>query len=194
MRPLHQFPGLVLGGAFGRLFFRQPADGRGIEKNLRALQGRQAGRLGKPLIPADERADAHAGRVEHAEAQITGREIVLFLKKRVVRDVHFTVFAQVTLLRVEDGQRVVVESVGAFLEQTGQDRDVQFGGQPGQLFGGRARHRLGQLKVARVFVFAEVGRAKQLGQADDPGAWRTASRMPATACSRFRAGSSPQRI
>ena len=57
------------------LFRVQPADGRRIEQNLRTGQGRQPGRFGIPLVPADQRADRAEPRRHALKAEIARREI-----------------------------------------------------------------------------------------------------------------------
>ncbi len=57
VRALDGSPGIVLGYAEFCLFSRMPADRRGIEKQLCALQGGEPRAFGIPLVPADQRAD-----------------------------------------------------------------------------------------------------------------------------------------
>ena len=56
--PLHGLPGVGLGLAVLGLLGGVPADRGGVEQDLGPLQRGQAGGLGIPLVPADERADA----------------------------------------------------------------------------------------------------------------------------------------
>jgi len=55
---LDGFPGVVLGSAELGFLRGMPADGGGVEQNVCAGQGREAGGFGIPLIPADESRDA----------------------------------------------------------------------------------------------------------------------------------------
>ena len=93
-----------------------PADGRGIEKNLGALQRGQAGAFGIPLVPADQRAHAaHAG-IESAIAEVAGSEVKLFVIQRVIGDVHLAIEAAQRSVGVEDDGRVVIHAGRALLE------------------------------------------------------------------------------
>ena len=86
-----------------------PADGGGIEEDLRAAQRGEARRLGIPLVPADADADPAVPRLPGAEAEIAGREVELLVVQRVVRDVHLPVLAEVRAVGVDDRRGVVVE-------------------------------------------------------------------------------------
>src|ERR1039457_7110933 len=70
-----------------------PADGSGVEDGLRAAERSQAGGLGIPLVPADERADRSIGCRNRFESEVTGREVKLLVVERIVGDVHLAVNA-----------------------------------------------------------------------------------------------------
>ncbi len=74
-----------------RLLRGMPADGGGIEQDLRAGKRGQARGFGIPLIPADQRRDAARSGYRSAEAEIAGREVVFFEIERVVGDVHLAI-------------------------------------------------------------------------------------------------------
>ena len=93
-----------------------PADRRGVEEDLGALQGRQPGGLGIPLVPANERADPGVRGLERLEAQVAGREVILLVIERVVGNVHLAVAAAERAVGVEDDRRVVVDPGRAALE------------------------------------------------------------------------------
>ena len=99
-----------------------PADGGGIEQHLRAAQRRQARGFRIPLVPADQRRDARVARVEAAEAQVAGREVVFFEVQRVVGDVHLAVDAQQRAVGVDHQRGVVIHARRAPLEQRADDR------------------------------------------------------------------------
>ena len=69
---LDGLPRIILRRAELLFLRRVPADGRGIEQHLRALQRREPRALGIPLVPANERADAASGRVDGLEARSPG--------------------------------------------------------------------------------------------------------------------------
>ncbi len=91
VRPLDGLPGAGLGRAELGFLGRMPADRRGIEEDLRALEGREPGGLGIPLVPADQSAESGKRRVERLKAEVAGREVVLLVVERVVGDVHLAV-------------------------------------------------------------------------------------------------------
>ena len=94
MGALDGFPGAVLLGAVSGLFAGMPADGRGIEKNLRALHGRQPRGFGIPLVPADQHANLGISGRPCFEAEVAGREIKFLVVKRVVGNVHLAIDAE----------------------------------------------------------------------------------------------------
>src|SRR5271169_2373986 len=93
MGPLDGFPGGMLPLAQLRFLARMPADGGGVEENLRALQGGQARGLGIPLVPTDQHADLAIAGLPGAEAEVAWSEVELLVIERVVRDVHLAVDA-----------------------------------------------------------------------------------------------------
>src|SRR5262245_37094850 len=99
------------------LFLGMPADSGGIEKDFRATQGREPGRLRVPLIPADAYADPGEFRLPGREAEIPRREIKLLVKEGVVRDVHLAVLSEIASIGVNDGGGIVVNPRGTSLEK-----------------------------------------------------------------------------
>ena len=87
-----------------------PADGGGVEEDLRALQRGQPRGFGIPLVPADQHADLAVAGLPGAEAEVARREIELLVVKRVVRDVHLAVDAQQRAVGVNDRRGVVVDA------------------------------------------------------------------------------------
>ena len=142
-------PGVALGVAVLRLLLRMPADRGRVEEHDRALQGGEARALRVPLVPADERSDPALLRVEGAEAEVARREVELLVEGGVVRDVHLAVGADDLAGGVDDGGAVVIEAGRAPLEDRRHHDDARLAG--------------------RVLLLAEVGRAVELGQADDLG-------------------------
>ena len=108
-----------------RLFGWMPADRRRIEQHLRAAERRQARAFGIPLVPADQRRDARVTRVEAAEAQIAGREVILL---------EYSGSSGMCILRyspssapsgIDDHRRVVKHARHAPLEDRADDHHVQ---------------------------------------------------------------------
>ena len=90
---LHGLPGAGLGRAKLCFLGGVPADRRGIEQDLGALEGRQPGGFGIPLVPADEGADAGKRRVERLKTKVAGSEVILLVVERVVGNVHLAITA-----------------------------------------------------------------------------------------------------
>src|ERR1700730_1751517 len=107
---LNRTPRIVLRQAKLGFFRRMPADRRGIKKHLRPLQRGQAGSLGEPLIPADQRAQAAYAGIERAKPEIAGSEIKLFVIERIVGDMHLAVEAARSAVAVENGCGVVIDA------------------------------------------------------------------------------------
>jgi hypothetical protein len=133
----------VLPLAVLRLLFGVPSDCRRIHEQLGTLHRSEPCGFGVPLIPADEHAELGWLRVKHLEAQVAGREVILLVIPRVVRDVHLAVLAEIPALGVEHGRRVVIEPCGALLEQARNERDLQLRRELAEHVGARARYRLG---------------------------------------------------
>src|SRR6266700_3373936 len=109
---------------------RMPADGRGIKENVRALESREPGGFGIPLIPADEDADSTEAGVERSKARpphprpgaqghspqgrggksVAGREVILLIIKRIVGDVHLAKDAEERAVGVEDRGRIMIDA------------------------------------------------------------------------------------
>src|SRR5690606_19355199 len=95
LRPLHRLPGLMLSVAHFRFLLGMPPDGGGIEKDLRSPHRSEPCRFRVPLVPADQYAEFRSFGAETLEAQVAGREIVLLVVARIVRDVHLPVLADI---------------------------------------------------------------------------------------------------
>src|SRR5204863_5027906 len=88
---LDSFPRVELRGAELRFFVGMPANAGGIKNHVRAAKSGEARTFGVPLVPANLHADARVFCIEIREAEITRREIKLFVIERIVGNVHFAV-------------------------------------------------------------------------------------------------------
>ena len=156
MRTLDGPPGIELGRAELRLFGGMPADGRGIEKNIRAAQARQARAFGIPLVPADQHTDSAVPRIEIRKTQVAGREIELLVVERIVRNVHLAVKPEQRAIGVEHRRRVVIEPGGAALEDRRDDDHAQLASELAERLGCRAGNRLSQIEALGIFFAAEI--------------------------------------
>ena len=161
----------------------------GIEEDLRAAHGGQAGRFGIPLIPADQHADAAEPRVPGTKTQVAGGEVKFFVVLRVIGDVHLPVLAEHSAVGVDDGRGVVIQSLGPLLEQRRDDDHAELGGQLAEQVGGGSRDGLGQAKKSWSSVWQKYwlrkSSCRQMIWAPRPAA----SRIPRTAFCMFAAGS-----
>jgi len=157
-----------------------PANRRRIEENVRAEERRDARGLGEPLIPADQHADVRVARLPHAKpvrlrrrahggvrVRITGREVVLLVKERVVGDVHLAIHAEQRPIGVDDRRGVSIDAARLLLEQRNDENDRQLLRQRLHSLGRRAGNRLGDVESVGAFRLAEVGRVEELFEADD---------------------------
>src|SRR5579859_3408738 len=144
-----------------------PADGGGIEKNIRPAQAAKARAFGIPLIPANQNADPAVARVEVGETQIARREIKLLVVERIVWDVHLAIKPEQRAIGVEHYRRIVIKTGGAALEDRRDDDDVQLARELAERFGGGTGDRFGQVKIVGIFFAAEILRAEKLFETDD---------------------------
>ena len=57
------------------------------------------------------------------EIEVAGREIILFVVARIVGDVHLAILAGDFPVRIDDDRGVMVDALGALLEQRRDDND-----------------------------------------------------------------------
>src|SRR5262249_21337072 len=117
-------PRRMLALAIFGFFARMPTDGRRIEENLRATKSRKTRALGVPLIPTDQRADLVIPCVEGLEPEVTGREVKLLVKERIVGDVHLAVHSEQFATRINHYCRIVIETRSATFKERRDDHDV----------------------------------------------------------------------
>ena len=167
MTALNRLPRRLLLGPVLFLLGGKPADRRRVEQDLGTAQGREPCRLGVPLVPADEHADPAVASVPGAEAQVARGEVELLVVLRVVRNVHLPVLAQILPVGVHHGGRIVVDPLGALLEERGDDHHLELPSERHQPVGGRAGDRLGEIEELVIFGLTEILTAEELLQADD---------------------------
>ena len=163
----HGFPSVVLASAELRFLCRLPADCRGIENDLSTGKRGKACGLWKPLIPADAGAEAAVLRVKTLEAEIARREVELFIKQRIVGNVHLAIDAGSGSVDVEDNRRVVVDARRpAFKKRANHDHAIVSCRSSDGLACG-AGNGLGVVKATMVFCLARIVAGKQFLQANN---------------------------
>ncbi len=167
VRALDGLPGGELRRAVLSFFSRVPADRGRVEQDFGTVQRGEARGLGVPLIPADQGADGGLRRGERDEAEIAGREVVLLVEQRIVRDVHLAVQADLGAVRAVDDDAVVIHAGGAALEDRRHHGHAALLGHLSDRLRCWARDRLGEIEQRSVFDLAEVLRGEELLQADD---------------------------
>ena len=140
-------------------------------------------------------ADPRVARGEARKAEVARREVELLVVQGIVRDVHLAVEPGDASVGLERDRRVVVEALGAPLEERRHDRDLARGRELAELLGRRAGNRLGEVEARRC---PRSGRSSASGTAPaGTRCWRRAAPPPrcARAPSRRSApGSSAQLI
>ena len=144
-----------------------PADGGGIEQDVRALHGSEARRFRIPLVPTHQHAQTAELGVEVFEAQVAGCEVEFLEEKRVIGNVHLAVEAQQVAVRTQYRCRVVIEPGRPAFKQRRDNHHSVFPRDFAQAFGGRARHRLCKIEQFGLLFAAKILRAVELGKADD---------------------------
>src|SRR5262249_23853765 len=134
------------------------------------LQCGQARSLRIPLVPAYQDADTAEPGVEGAKTQVTGREIVLLVIERIVRNMHLAVKPKKATVRVQDGCGVVIDADRSFFEDRGDDNGLTIPGNRGKGVRSRTGNGLRQVKKCGILALAEIRGAKQFLQADYVGA------------------------
>ena len=103
----------------GRIHIRKVwlgTDGCRVHQHVRSIQCHAAGRLGKPLGPANGDANAGILRLPDPKSGVTRAEIELLLVTGPVGDVRFSVNAEQTAVGVDDADRIEVNVVCLFEE------------------------------------------------------------------------------
>ncbi len=159
---LDGFPCAVLSATELSFFFREPANGGGVDKNLSAAESHQASCFGIPLVPADEHAEFSKLRIPNRPVAIAGSEIEFLFESGVLRDVGFAVEAEHFAIGIMDGSGVVVEAGSTVLEERGDEHDAEFFGDLAKAVSDRAREFVSQVEVMGILNGAEVGRQEKL--------------------------------
>ena len=113
---LYGAPGIVLSFSALSLLGWMPTDRRRIKKNVCALQSREAGSLGVPLVPTDQSSYATCRCIECLEAQVSRSEVELFVVEGIVGNMHFAIAASQRAVRVEYDCGVVINTGGPSFE------------------------------------------------------------------------------
>ena len=178
MSTLNGFPRGVLAFAIFLLLGGMPTDRRRVEQNLRPLKGRETRRFGIPLVPANTHADPTESRVPSTETQIAGSEVKLFVKERVVRNVHLPVFAEKRSVGIDDRRRVVIKARRSTLEERGDQNDSAFLRNSLHRLGRRSRDGFGEFEVFVILDLAKIHRGEKLLETHDVRAFRGSGTDP----------------
>src|SRR5262245_61008277 len=107
----------MLAGAVLLFLAGMPSDGGRVEENLSSAQRRQTSRLRVPLIPANQNSDPSIPGLPDREAEVSRREIELFMVERIVGNMHLAVLSQIVPIGIENGSGIVVDAGSPALEQ-----------------------------------------------------------------------------
>jgi hypothetical protein len=100
------------------------------------------------------------GGAMRGEVKVARGEIEFFVVVRIVGYVHLAVAAGQVSVGVQHHRRVVIDALGATLEERSDDDDLMRGGGRTQGLAARSGNRLGEVEVARFLGLAEVARAE----------------------------------
>lgn len=165
---LHRLPRLAP-VALGRLFPPgNTADGGRVKDNLRAHERNRSRGFREPLVVADEHGNAAVLGIVDPVA-VSGQEIGLLVKERIVGDVHLPVGGEEPAVGIDHYGGVVVLAGRSPLVDRHDDHGVVLPGECREGFGRRPRDRLGVAGSVRILVLREVGGgAVEFLQAEDP--------------------------
>ena len=146
---------------------RLASDRSRVKQQFRAHERHGASALGKPLIPADAHTDARVFRVPDLEAGVSRAEVIFFLVSGAIRNVRLAIDAEVSSIRIDDGDRIEVRVVRLLEEADGQHH-VQLACDFREMTDGAiVGNAGGDAQVARVLFDAEIGCFEQLLDEDD---------------------------
>ena len=84
---------------------------------------------GVPLIPAgDQCADGSVTRFKSFESEIAGCEIILFIKTRIIGNVHFAIKTQNASIGIDDHGAVMIEARCTTFKYRNNDRNLVVSG------------------------------------------------------------------
>src|SRR6185312_8136526 len=116
--------------------------------------------FGKPLVPADRRADAGEARRPDAKAAVPRGEIELLLVARAVRDMGFSIDPEAAAVRIKHRQGIEKHIAGT-LEEADRQHHAELAGQrPKAPQQDTVLHALRQAQMGAVLLDAEVGSRK----------------------------------
>ena len=100
MTSLNSLPGIVL-FVIGFFILRGcPANSSRIKQNFSSHQRSDSCCFRIPLIPADQHSDSGKFCFENFIAKIAGSEIEFFIISRIIRNMHFAIFAQISSIGI----------------------------------------------------------------------------------------------
>src|ERR1700682_2756257 len=113
---MHNMPGVVLSFTQFFLLIWMPANSCRIKKHLRSLQRSQPRAFGIPLVPANQGSYSAHLRIKRLETEVARSEVILFVIKRIVRNVHLAVHAAQASVCVKHYRGIVINPRRALLK------------------------------------------------------------------------------
>jgi hypothetical protein len=101
------------------------------------------------------------------EVAVAGREVVLLVEQRIVRNVHLAIDAEQRPVGIDDRSRVPIDPRRLPLEHGNDDDDGELAREALHRLRARARNRLRQIEAIALLRLAEVERVIELLEADD---------------------------
>src|SRR5215469_6682508 len=136
----------MLSGAVLLLLRRMPTDGSWIKKDMRALQSGEPRALRVPLVPADKCSQPTELGIEGFESQVARREVVFFVVKRIVRNVHLAIGAFDRTISIDNRCGVVIKTACSLLEDGRDHHHFLLARHSAHLFRSGTRNGLGQIE------------------------------------------------
>ena len=154
-------------GGIKRSVLRLGADSSRIEQHIRAHQSHRAGRLRKPLIPADADAKAALPRIPYAKAGIPRAEVELFLIARTIGNVALAIDTQGCAICIDHHNGVEIERAFLLIDRDRND-DAQLGCKLRELMNSRMRLPFNRAGEMLFFLrLAEIMAAEKLRRQND---------------------------
>src|SRR5690554_6743009 len=174
----HIHPSTVLIGPVLLFFLWMPAYGCRVKQYLSSLKCRQSSGLRIPLVPANQGSYFSFFRRKGFEPGISRRKIKLFVKMRIIWNMHLAVETRIGAVGIDDVSAVVVDSRHSFFEERYDDDHTQFLShcteriKRNAIKGFRQRKHIGVLALAKIMAAIQFRKADHIctliGSITDP--------------------------